>query len=39
MICIFLWGDYLGSAYFDLAVAEGVYRKATALGIGLDVEV
>lgn len=29
----------VGSAYFDLAVAEGVYRKATALGIGLDVEV
>lgn len=29
----------VGSAYFDLAVAQGVYRKAQRLNRGIDVEV
>ena len=29
----------VGAAYFDLAVAQGVYRKAAETGIGLEVEV
>ncbi|MCG7344176.1 ornithine cyclodeaminase family protein [Sporosarcina sp. ACRSL] len=29
----------VGAAYFDLAVAEGVYRKATEVGIGIEVDV
>ena len=29
----------VGSAYFDLAVAEGVYREAVKRGIGTEVEV
>lgn len=29
----------VGSAYFDLAVAQGVYRKALALNRGTDIEV
>ncbi|MFS0689259.1 ornithine cyclodeaminase family protein [Sporosarcina sp. 179-K 8C2 HS] len=29
----------VGAAYFDLAVAQGVYRKALEAGIGIEVEV
>ncbi|MDN4608040.1 ornithine cyclodeaminase family protein [Sporosarcina highlanderae] len=29
----------VGASYFDLAVAQGVYRKAIELGIGVEVEV
>ncbi|MFJ7936660.1 ornithine cyclodeaminase family protein [Sporosarcina sp. NPDC096371] len=29
----------VGAAYFDLAVAKGVYRKAKDLGIGIQVEI
>ena len=29
----------VGAAYFDLAVAQGVYRKALAAGIGTEIEV
>jgi ornithine cyclodeaminase len=29
----------VGAAYFDLAVAKGVYAKAKEAGVGMDVEV
>jgi len=29
----------VGAAYFDLAVAQGVYRKALEVGIGIEVDV
>ena len=29
----------VGAAYFDLAVAKGVYRKAKDLGIGVQFDI
>ncbi|MFC4410571.1 hypothetical protein ACFOZY_09090 [Chungangia koreensis] len=35
---IFYKEESVGAAYFDLAVAKGVYRKAVELGSGIKVD-